>query len=179
MVIDVAGAKKANKTNVQIYQSNGTAAQKFKIIRSKGIASFKGINRIKSSINQDKVVDVSGGSKIRGANVQIWSANGTEAQNYKFNKLSDGSYKITNTNSNKVLDVMSGSRIIGANVWQWNDNGSNAQKWILIKEGKYTVLRSKCSGHVLDLSGAITISGNNIHMWSWNNTAAQKWIISK
>ena len=74
---------------------------------------------------------------------------------------------------------MSGSRIIGANVWQWNDNGSNAQKWILIKEGKYTVLRSKCSGHVLDLSGAITISGNNIHMWSWNNTAAQKWIISK
>ena len=60
---------------------------------------------IASSLNSDKVLDVNGGSKSNGGNVQIYENNGTNAQIWKvvYDKKG-GYYSLTNKGSGKVLE---------------------------------------------------------------------------
>lgn len=55
-----------------------------------------------------KVLDIAGGSSSSGANVQLYSSNGTLAQLFSF-EYHDGYYVIRNVKSQKALDVDGGS----------------------------------------------------------------------
>ena len=76
-VVDVAGAKKANGTNVWQYKWNGTKAQLWKIAKnSDGTVTFK------SAIDESMVLDVKGARLASGTNIQIYKSNGTKAQKF-------------------------------------------------------------------------------------------------
>ena len=181
--LDVAGGKTANGTNVQIYTGNDTAAQKFSlnnVAEAPGEQLISNGNyTIRSSLNSNMVLDVAAGSTANGANLQLYTTNGTAAQKFTFTYLKDGFYKITNLRSGKALDVAGAGTSNGTNVWQYTSNGSIAQQWMVVENsnGTYSLV-SRCNGLVLDVAAAKTSNGTNIQIYKGNNSAAQKFTLS-
>lgn len=135
-----------------------------------------GVYTIFSMVSDQYVLDVSGGSKNSGANVQIYTLNNTDAQKWRL-AYKDGFYTIQSVVSGKMLDVSGASTRNGANVQQYNSNNTNAQKWTLkaLGNGQFTVVSALNSSFVLDVSGARAANGTNVQGYTSNNTNAQKW----
>ncbi|KAA8818887.1 1,4-beta-N-acetylmuramidase [Bifidobacterium rousetti] len=126
MVLDVNGGSKANYGNVQIYTSNGTPAQRWKVTHdAKGYVTF-------TNVGSGKVLDVNGGSADNGANVQQYSSNGSWAQKWIAVKNSDGTLTFQSAvTGQRVIDVWAGATANGTNVQVYASNGTNAQKWVV------------------------------------------------
>lgn len=176
-VIDVAAGNTSSGTNLQMYTLNNSVAQKWKLESADLKIVEEGTYEIRSSKNTMKTMDLSGGSSTNGANIRLWSGNGSNAQKFNVQYVSDGYYKITVVGSGKVLDVAAGSAKAGANLQQYNWNGSNAQLWRFIQnvDGSYYI-QSKL-GTVIDIAAGNTANGTNIQLYTLNGTQAQKWIL--
>lgn len=124
-VLDISGGSTAARANVQIYQNNGTAAQKFTF--SKDSSGYYTITNVKSG----KVLDAQGGGTTDGTNVWQYNNNGTGAQKWIAKFHTDGSVSFINVNSGKALDVSGASHNNGANVQIYSYNNSSAQRWTL------------------------------------------------
>lgn len=186
--LDIQGGKNTvSGTNVQLYSSNGTAAQRFFAIKAVGLSEARGIGKtvsdgiyfIGSSADSTKVIDICGGSSSNGANAQLYSANYSYAQDFVFEYQGDGLYVIRNLKSGKVLDVYGGKRVKGTNVQQYAYNGTLAQLWYLKTSGDSYVICSAGSGLALDLTGGKTANGTNVQVYTQNGTAAQAFNISR
>jgi beta-glucanase (GH16 family) len=123
--LDVAGAGTNDGTNVQIWASNGTGAQQWKL-NANSNGSYTLVNT-----NSGKALDVAGARTTDGTNVQIASLNGSGAQQWQFRANSNGSYTLVNTLSGKALDVAGAGTANGTNVQIASLNGSGAQQWNL------------------------------------------------
>ena len=185
LYIDISEGKARNEQNIQVYTGNKTNAQKFIFEKtqknsqensSQPIRTIEnGTYIIKSSLNENYVLDVAAASKANGANIQLYSFNGTSAQKFKIKYLDNGYYSIVTLNSNKSIDVKEASKNKGANVWQWEENGTDAQKWIIQDAGSgYYNIISKCNGLYLDVNEAVANNGTNIQVYNGNRTNAQK-----
>ena len=75
-------------------------------------------------------LDLSGGSRQQGANVQGYEGNGTSAQKWAIKSAGNGSYILQAKVSGMAVDVDGGVFSIGTNIQVWSENGSNAQKWV-------------------------------------------------
>lgn len=126
MVLDVSGGSSANGANVQLYQSNSTNAQRWRVTHdSKGYVTL-------TNAGSGKVLDVNGASTADGANVQQYASNGTWAQKWIAVKNADGTYTFYfGLHDRKVLDVYGGATSNGANVQLYEDNGTKAQRWTI------------------------------------------------
>ena len=120
-------------------------------------------------------LDVAGGSRSNGANVQIYASNGTLSQRAWVRSVGGGWYSLTACCSAYPLDVLNCSDADGANVQQWQWNGSNAQKWRFEMGESGIKIISACGNRVLDVCGAATANGSNIQLWSYNGSSAQGW----
>ena len=139
-----------------------------------------GIYSIAPVKDENQSLDIAGGSKKSGGNVQIYRANETVAQLFTFTKTGEDTYKITNVGSGLALDV-SGSRAEkGANIQQWRPNGSVAQTWRLkkVEEGVYELHSAVGAGYVMDCTGGKTVNGTNIQLWRRNGSLSQQFRIS-
>lgn len=147
--------------------SNGTAATEI----------ISGIYALAPQCAPNSRLDVSGGSTLKGANIQIHQSNDSAAQQFEFAYLGDGYYQIISKISGKPLDVQNGDSKSGANVWQYDSNFTDAQKWRLEKaEENYYYIVSKLNTDLcLDVCGAKKDNGTNVQVWSRNQSAAQKW----
>lgn len=174
MVLDINGGNIASGSNAQVYKANGTAAQRFRI-KGTSVSVSNGTYFIRSAIAYKSVLDVSGGSKSDGANVQIWSNNDSGAQKWNINSVGNGLYTICNAASGKYLDVKDAQAVSGANVQQWSGNGNAAQRWkIVYAPGGFKLVSALNDSFVLDVSGGSTANGSNISIWQSNNTRAQR-----
>ena len=126
MALDVSGGSSANGANVQLYQSNDTNAQRWRVTHdSKGYVTL-------TNVGSGKVLDVNGASTEDGANVQQYASNGTWAQKWIAIKNADGSYTFySGLHDRKVLDVYGGATSNGANVQLYAGNGTKAQRWVI------------------------------------------------
>ncbi len=127
-----------------------------------------------------KVIDVAGGSNSNGANVQLYSSNGTLAQLFSF-EYYDGYYVIRNAKSQKALDVDSGNLIPGTNVQQWACDSDNANRLFAAidnGDGTYSFV-SKSTGLALDIVGASDSNQANLDAYLPNGTAAQKFSLHR
>lgn len=181
--LDLLAGGSLNGTNVQQYAANGTAAQKFIIERVGAEPGSQvvndGIYTIGTSLSGTGVVDISAASTADGANVQIYTANGTGAQSYALRYDGNGFYAITNVNSNKALDVACGDMRNGSNVQQYTSNWTDAQKWRIDDNGDGTyTLFSKKSGKALDVAGGSSDNGANVQIYEPNGTKAQKFTLT-
>ena len=137
-----------------------------------------GVYTIASAKNSNYVLDVSGGSVSRGANIQLYSYNDTPAQQFRVSHDAQGYVTFTSVKSGKVLDISSGKVKNSANIQQWDSNGTEAQKWIVKRTGNaYTIVSGKNTDYVLDLSSGKVNKGQNIQLYADNGTAAQQWYI--
>lgn len=136
-----------------------------------------------------KCLDVNGASKSRGANLQLYEQNSSEAQWFYFASLGNGYYTISPKCSGKVLDIDGGSSKSGANVQQWDYKFGNHQIWKVepAGDGYYYIKPSNNESLALDVSGAADENGanvqvythssnNNAQMWAlWNNNTSAKY----
>lgn len=123
-------------------------------------------------------VDIPGGSAADSTAIQLYSGNGSKAQQFTFTRQSDGSYEIVNVNSGKALDVRNAVAENNAIVQQYSRNNSQAQRWFIRDSGAGYYLQSALGNWVLDLSGGNTADGAAIRLYAPNGTASQLFVVS-
>ncbi|MGI6020568.1 MAG: RICIN domain-containing protein [Lachnospiraceae bacterium] len=135
---------------------------------------------IHSVLDSKKVVDIYAGSTASGANVQIYTKNGTNAQKFYIKGLGDGSYSIQNAGSGLYLEVAGSSPGPKSNVIQGTKKNSNSQKWYIKKNsaGEYTFV-SALGNYALDIYAAKSDNYTNIWLYYLNNTGAQRFTLEK
>ncbi|MER6351710.1 lectin [Streptomyces sp. NPDC001634] len=111
--VDVAGANSANGTPVQLYDCNGTAAQKW-AVASDGTLRALG-----------KCLDVVGNGTADGSKVQLWDCTGGPNQKWTVTAAHD----IVNPQADKCLDVTDNNAANGTRLQIWSCSGGANQKW--------------------------------------------------
>jgi hypothetical protein len=177
--VDVNGGSAANGANVQQYQCNGSAAQRWQLTNV--------INNVYElrAVSSGKCLDVNGGSPLDSANVQQWECNGTLAQHWAIRALGNGNYRLApQSGAAECLDVDGGSGANGRNVQQWACNGTLAQTFTLgldgggtppIAEGVYRILTGTGPQQCLDVAGGLAYEGTNVRQLACNGTDEQRW----
>ena len=172
--LDVKGGNFASSSNVQVYTSNDSAAQRFRL-RSTSADVANGTYFIRMASRANSVLDVSGGSSADGANVQIWQNNDTGAQKWNFSRNVDGSYTIVNAASGKALDAKDAAASSGTNTQQWSRNGSAAQRWYIeYVSGGFRLSSALNTAFVIDVSGGNAANGTNVALYASNDSKAQR-----
>jgi glucosylceramidase len=114
--LDVAGGSSADGTAVQLWDCNGSAAQRW-TLRSDGSVQALG-----------KCLDVTSGSTSDGAKVQLYTCNGSGAQQWRHEA---GSGDLVNVPADKCLDASDNSSANGTRAQIWSCTGAANQKWRL------------------------------------------------
>lgn len=192
-VLNIANGKAYNGNNVELYSYSGSSSNRWlfnkSVSKEEKILNIANANRsaiadgtyeIRSAKNNGFVLDVSNGSTLVGANIQLWQSNGTQAQAFKVSHGSNGFVTFTSVKSGKVLDVFDGKAKAYQNVWQFNSNNSRAQKWIVQKTSSgYKIMSAIDTNYVLDLYNGSVRNGGNIQVFTSNDTIAQRWNFAK
>ncbi|MGW6746516.1 ricin-type beta-trefoil lectin domain protein [Streptomyces sp. NPDC055025] len=114
--LDVASGSNANGTAVQLYDCNGSTAQRW-TLKADGSVQALG-----------KCLDVAAASTANGAKVQLYDCNGSGAQQWRYES---GSADLVNVPANKCLDVTGNSSANGTTTQIWTCTGAGNQKWRL------------------------------------------------
>ena len=181
-LIDLSNGATNNRTNIHLYHSNNTKAQKW-IFEKIELANLdSGDYTIKSSLNKNYAIDLSGANVVNNSNIQLYYTNNTKAQKWHLEKNKDNTYTITSSlNNNYAIDVSGANTKDKTNIQLYHSNNTKAQKWRIYKtgDGYYSLATALDFNKFLDLNNATTANGANIHLYHANNTKAQKWLIEK
>ncbi|MFF9340256.1 ricin-type beta-trefoil lectin domain protein [Streptomyces sp. NPDC014773] len=115
-----------------------------------------------------KCLDVDNSQTADGTKIQLWTCNGTAAQEWTV--AGDGTMKVLG----KCLDVSDGGSADGTKVQLWTCNGTGAQTWAPQPDG---TLRNPRSGKCLDASGGTWNDGTAVHLWTCHTGPNQKWTL--
>lgn len=186
-VLDIYGGYTTNGANVQLYRSNDTEAQLFKVTHdSQGYVTF-------TNVKSGKVLDVYGGTKKNNQNIWQFSSNGSRAQKWIVKPDGNGYVIISALDSNYVLDLSTGKAVNSSNIQLYTYCGSNAQRWKFSKlvsktdklnslaqsnknvlaDGTYVINTALSSNYVLDVYGGYTWNKANVQLFAKNGTDAQ------
>jgi beta-glucanase (GH16 family) len=143
-----------------------------------GITNLAGTYYLQNR-NSNLNLDVTGGTGATqdGAKMQQWNVAGTTNQQFKFEHLGDGAYKVSAVHSGKVLDIDGVKKDDGAFAQQWTYFGSFNQQWIVVGTdlpGCYKLI-AKHSGKVLEVAGASTALEARVQQWTNNNQTCGQW----
>lgn len=206
-ILDCYGGYADNGTNIQVWSRNNSKAQLFVLkpesIRTKGTRTItvgnvsvtehtydngdryyevsEGMYIIQSCSGSNQVLDVVGGGKDNGVNVNSWSSNGTNWQKWQFVRAQNGIYKVINVNSGKCLEVAGqDTNVNGGNVQQWDYVGGNNQKWKLwlTKDNKLVFL-NLATQRALNITGDTATNGANVTIQDRNLSANQSWTLRR
>jgi glucosylceramidase len=114
-----------------------------------------------------KCADVAGASSANGTAVQLYTCNGTSAQQWTV--ASDGSLQALG----KCMDVTSAGTANGTQVQLYDCNGTGAQKWTY-SNGE---LINSNSGRCLDATGPSSADGTRLQIWDCTGASNQKWTL--
>ena len=192
-VLDVNGGSKVNFGNIQLYQSNGTLAQGWKVSHdSKGYVTL--IN-----IGSGKAIDVKDGSAYNGQNISQYTSNNTYAQKWIVVQEGNGFKIISALNTSYVLDLNSALVKNYQNIQTYKSNDTLAQRWYFstyvsprekldtmakeynadITEATYVISNYVNPNYVLDIKDGSKANRGNLQIYKSNNTNAQKWQLKK
>ncbi|QIS14048.1 RICIN domain-containing protein [Nocardia arthritidis] len=134
-----------------------------------------------TNVGSGKALNVTGGSKDDGANVEQRTPNGTDAQRWALRPTGQAdTYFLVNVGSGKALDVTRASKDDGANVEQWTFYGNDNQKWQMVQatDGQSFTLINVGSGKALDVTRASKDDGANVEQYTPNGGDNQRWKFS-
>ena len=146
-------------------------------VRPNGVNNIAGTYYLQN-LNSGLNMDVTGGTGATGdgANIQQWNVAKTTNQQFKFEHLGDGTYKISAVHSGKVLDVAAINKDNGANIQQWTYYGTENQQFIAVNAGNgFYKLIAKHSGKVVEVAGASKALEANVQQWDNNNQTCGQW----
>lgn len=131
-MLDISGASRSNGANAQLWEANGSGAQRFMISYDECAGAYE-IMCAASGL----ALDVDCADFSSGANVQQYARNGSAAQRWLITQRGDGAYTIASVGGpGLVLDAMWGSTSNATNVQLYESNGSAAQSWRLAATGR-------------------------------------------
>lgn len=180
LYLDVDGGIAENCRNIRTYSYNNTNAQKWKFVafgNSIGRTLSNGDYHIVTVLDESKGLDVYGGYKENGTNVDIYSNLQDESQVFTVTYKGNGYYSIINKYSNKSLDCQNGNTISGTNVQTYEYDNVDQKQWIIKESGdgqSFNII-SKNSGLYLDVKSGDSANYSNVQVHIGNNTNAQKW----
>ncbi|GAA2716230.1 ThuA domain-containing protein [Actinoplanes palleronii] len=149
-------------------QNHGDADHaSFRNVRIKELGGSTGTGPVRGFAN--KCLDVNGGATADGTKIQLWTCNGSGAQNWS---VSGQVWR--NPSSGKCLDVAGGATANGTKVQLWTCNGSAAQNWVAYPD---KTVRNPQSGRCLDVSEVKSTDGQQIHLWDCLAAANQLWTL--
>ncbi len=105
-------------------------------------------------------LDVKGGSKEAGANVQVFESNDGSNQKWAISKNGRNGYRIQTKCSGFSVDVAGAAMQSGTNIQIWENNDLDAQSWLFIpykpaqplENGKYTFVSAIDGKHALGVN---------------------------
>ncbi|WP_433062540.1 glycosyl hydrolase family 18 protein [Dactylosporangium sp. CS-033363] len=116
-----------------------------------------------------KCADVAAASTANGAAIQLYTCNGTNAQNWTV--ATDGSLRVLG----KCMDVTSAGTANGTKIQLWDCNGTGAQKWSYNTAN--STLVNTASGRCLDVTGNTSTDGTRLQIWDCFAGANQRWVL--
>lgn len=181
--LDVANAETNDGTNIQLWEGNGTNAQKWYFIPWSGGESASqeipdGDYQIVSKLDNSKALNAEGNGTTDGTNIILWPCLGDSRHIFHVRWLGNGYYELINKNSNLALDVAADNAVCKreSNVRLFTQNNQNNQKWIIRSCGDgYFNIISKCNGLCLDLHFGSSDNGTNIQIYAGHGGDGQKW----
>jgi beta-glucanase (GH16 family) len=114
-----------------------------------------------------KCVDVAGANSANGTQIQLYTCNGTAAQQWTVG--TDGTIRALG----KCMDVTGAGTANGTKVQLYDCNGTNAQNWT--RSG--TQLINAGSGKCLDATGVSSADGTPLQIWTCSGGANQQWTV--
>ncbi|MBM7784269.1 glycoside hydrolase family 16 protein [Tenggerimyces flavus] len=114
----------------------------------------------------NKCVDVAAASSADGTAVQLYTCNGTNAQQWTVG--SDGTIRALG----KCLDVAAAGTADGTRVQLYTCNGSGAQRWTIT--GARDIV-NPASNKCLDVTGNNSADSTPLQIWTCGGGANQKW----
>jgi glucosylceramidase len=115
-----------------------------------------------------KCVDVAGANPANGTAVQLYTCNGTAAQ--QWTRGADGTLRALG----KCLDIAGPSTANGAQTHLWDCHGGTSQQWTYTAGGDLT---SVYAGTCLDVTGNTSADGTRLQIWTCTGAANQKWTV--
>lgn len=175
LAIDISDNGTANGTRIQQWQDVGVDAQRFRILPidlpSASMNIEDGVYTIMGETS-GKLIEAAGWSN--GTVAQLWEQSGTYNQNMRFERQSDGTYKITAFSNGKALTDPN-SYVNGAQLLFLDWTGGDHQKWYIIDCGNgYIKLINKFSGLAIDISENGTANGTKVQQWKDTDVPAQR-----
>ena len=120
--LDVADWNAENGANLQIWETTKLESNQLFRIKKENVYYV-----LQSEFSQ-KMIDVSGAVFESQNNVQLYEANGSDAQKWIITDVGNGYYMIIPYgNQNLALDVSGGVNTNGANIWLYEKNYGDAQ----------------------------------------------------
>lgn len=167
---------KGTVTILGVNMFTGKLTLSFDIIKDEMVNGTYEIITVK---NNNKVLDITKGSKSAGTNVQIYDWNGTAAQQFEIIKNQNGYYTIKNIGSGLYLGIQTNWNFMG----NWNHlvQGVNAStkagQFIFTRNssGNWVISSAWDSTYVVDLSLGSINNGAAIQIYKNNNSIAQTW----
>mgnify|MGYP001365918604 FL=1 len=83
------------------------------------------------NVKSEGYLNVSGGDKHNGTNVQIWNNPSSPHSQWRIFEVKPGVFVLENTASGKALNVSGGKVPNGTNVQQWDNPASSHSQWKL------------------------------------------------
>lgn len=144
-------------------------------IQTNGDATINGTYYLQNR-NSGLYSTVFGANKTDGANISQQTFAAVTNQQFKFEHLGAGTYKVIAVHSDKVMDIDAIKKDNAANVQQWAYLGSANQQFVVVPTGDgYYKLIAKHSGKVVEVAGASMADNANIQQWDNNNQMSGQW----
>lgn len=126
-VFDILDGSLEAGANLQLYESNNTNAQKFRI-KKRTDGTYKILNAVSGM-----ALDVQGAVFENGTNIQTWGDTDNTAQKWTFSKKDANIYAINLANTRFVIDLKDANVTNGSNIQIWEFSNSPQNLWILEK----------------------------------------------
>lgn len=177
LYLDLQNGSTNNGTNVQIYTGNDSEAQKW-VFMPVEIFRSGGLYEIRSMLKTSLALDIANGATYDGGNVQLYSANGTNAQKFVLTDEGDG-WSIRAVGAGKYVDVAGSTFRSQTNVQTFSDNDSRAQRWRVNQYNTTRIGNKTCQivsfgagngdAYRMDVMWASTELSTNVWIYAANN----------
>ncbi len=117
-----------------------------------------------------KCMDVAGASSADGTAVQLYSCNGTAAQ--QWTRPGDGTLRVLG----KCLDVVDNGTANGSRLQLWSCFGGPNQQWTYNPTTRDLV--NPAANKCVDVTGNTSADGTRLQLWECTGGANQKWTMS-
>ncbi|WP_210388983.1 RICIN domain-containing protein, partial [Olsenella sp. HMSC062G07] len=201
LALDVRAGSLTNGATLQLYAANGTQAQAWRLEAAPAAAIAPGWHRLAPLADLTRSLDVPGGS-TSAAGLQLYAANGTQAQSWWVRHLGGSSYALQASCSGLYLtddDDRRQAPDAGARS-RWGVSYAPSGGYVLTNEatgarldlgqgvrwaalwatsgvraGFYEVCLAANPSLRLDDEYASKTPGTRVQLWSGNGTLAQRW----